>query len=369
MASPRTALTALLEQCGVTVDGTAPWDIKVRDERFFSRVLAKKSLGFGESYVEGWWDCPRVDDLVERLVRARAADQVRGGLSLALAALPAHLRNLQTPARSRQVAERHYDLGNDLFETFLDHYLQYSCAYFGENGDLDAAQVRKMRLICEKLELEPGDAVLDVGCGWGGLARFMAEEYGCSVVGVNISGRQIEYARGFCAGLPVEIRACDYREMAGSFDKIVSVGMFEHVGPKNHRAFMRSVARCLKPDGLFLLHTIGSNVSSQTCDPWIERFIFPNGCLPSMTQIARAAEDVFVVEDLHNLGPHYARTLACWLANFRAGWGKLRATYGEGFKRMWEYYLQASAGAFRARDIQLWQLLLTHPGAPQPHCR
>ena len=317
----------------------------------------------------GWWECERVDEFICRVVRSGAEGAVRGGIRLVAAMVPALVRNLQSLSRAGMVAEKHYDLGNDLFGAFLDPYRQYSCGYFLDTDDLAEAQLAKMRLICGKLRLKPGDRVLDIGCGWGGLARFMAEEYGCSVVGVNISREQIAHARKFCAGLDVEIRECDYRRMGGRFDKVVSVGMFEHVGGRNHRTFMESVARHLEPGGVFLLHTIGSNVTSRWCDPWISRYIFPNGDVPSAAQISAAAEGLFVMEDWHNLGPHYDRTLMCWLERFRAAWPELSDRYDETFRRMWEYYLQSCAGAFRARDIQLWQVVFTPEGAEQPVCR
>jgi len=208
--------------------------------------------------------------------------------------------------------------------------------------------------------------VLDIGCGWGGLAKYMAERSGCSVTGVNISREQLGYAREFCKGLPVTFLDCDYRVVKGSFDKIVSVGMFEHVGCKNYRTFMQVVRRCLKPDGIFLLHTIGSNVSQTGCDPWINRYIFPNGMLPSIAQIARATEGLLAIEDWHNLGPHYDKTLMAWNANFQKAWPNLQSRYDERFRRMWTYYLLSCAGAFRARNIQVWQVVMTPVGTSQP---
>ncbi|EPR42788.1 Cyclopropane-fatty-acyl-phospholipid synthase [Desulfovibrio sp. X2] len=369
MNNAKSVFSELLAGAGVALDGPAPWDMHVHDERLYPRVLTRKNLALGEGYMAGWWDCERIDELIHRLVRSHAAQKVHGGLRFVCAVLPAVILNLQTPARARVVAERHYDLGNDLFAAFLDPYRQYSCAYFKDTDDLPEAQKNKMRLICDKLGLRPGERLLDIGCGWGGLSRFAAEEYGVSVVGVTISREQAAFGRKFCAGLPVDIRLADYRTLSEPFDKIVSVGMFEHVGYRNYREFMRVAARCLEPGGVFLLHTIGSNVSTRWCDPWIARYIFPNGMLPSTAQIARAAEGLFVVEDVQNLGPHYDRTLMCWLDNFRAAWPGLRERYGETFRRMWEYYLQSCAGAFRARDIQLWQTVFTAPGTAQPRCR
>jgi cyclopropane-fatty-acyl-phospholipid synthase len=369
MAEAKSIFTGLLAHAGVAVDGPHPWDIRVHDERLYPSVLARKNLGLGEAYTAGWWDCERIDEFFHRILSSGAAERVKGGLRLACALLPAYALNRQSLSRALAVARRHYDLGNDLFAAFLDPYLQYSCAYFKDTSDLAEAQKRKLRLICEKLCLRQGERLLDIGCGWGGLARFAAEEYGCQVVGISISREQVVAARTFCAGLPVEIRLCDYRELDGRFDKVVSVGMFEHVGGRNYGVFMRAVARRLKPGGLFLLHTIGNNVSVRACDPWINTYIFPNGMVPSIAQIAHAAEGQLVMEDWHNLGPHYDPTLMSWLRNFRAAWPRLKPRYGEAFGRMWEYYLQSCAGAFRARDIQLWQIVFSTPGAAQPRCR
>ncbi len=369
MAKPKAIFTELLAQAGVMVNGPAPWDIRVHDERLYARALAQKNLGLGEGYMAGWWDCDRIDECIHRLLKAAAPGRVRGGARLLCALLPALALNLQSPSRAAEAARRHYDLGNDLFAAFLDPYMQYSCACFEGTADLAKAQERKMRLVCDKLDLRPGQRLLDIGCGFGGLARFAAEQYGASVVGINISREQIRFAREFCAGLPVEIRESDYRDLDERFDKIVSVGMFEHVGRKNHAAFMEMAARCLAPGGIFLLHTIGVNAAGRGCDPWISRYIFPGGELPGIDQIGRAAGRYFVMEDWQNLGPHYDPTLLSWLRNFRAAWPKLRDRYGETFRRMWEYYLQSCAGAFRARDIQVWQIVFTHPGTDQPCCR
>lgn len=384
MRASKQFMANLLSEAGVHVDGGAPWDLRVKDERLFREVLLKKNLGLGEGYMLGWWDCERVDELICRILRSGTADRVRGCWRIIMRILPSLVFNLQSLSRSKIVAKRHYDLGNDLFQAFLDPYLQYSCAYFKDmptepgpldqtaeevGRDLERAQRAKMRLICEKLELKSGETLLDIGCGWGGLARFAAEEYGCSVTGVNISRQQIDFARNFCRGLDVEIRDLDYRLLHGAYDKIVSVGMFEHVGYKNYQAFMNTAAHNLKTDGLFLLHTIGSNVTSPEIDPWISTYIFPNGVLPSIAQVSRSAEPWFVVEDLHNFGPDYDRTLMSWLRKFRQAWPELRERYGDRFGRMWEYYLQSCAGCFRARDIQLWQFVFSKIGRTQPTCR
>ncbi len=365
------AIRELLSDAGIGVNGTNPWDIQIKDERWYGRVWRDNSLGLGESYMDGWWDCQRTDEMICRLLRSGIEEKIKGNLSYLIRFLPAVLFNLQSTARARMISDRHYDLGNNLFLSFLDPYNQYSCGYFKETLDLDRAQQNKLALICAKLNLQASDNVLDIGCGWGGFAKYAAEHYGCTVTAVNISQEQLRYARKFCNGLPVHFMDCDYRSIKGRFDKIVSVGMFEHVGRKNYREFMKVVHRCLKNGGAFLLHTIGGNISKVGCDAWVTRYIFPNGMLPSIAQIGKAAEGLFVIEDWHNLGPHYDKTLMAWHDRFQKAWPELKEIYDTRFKRMWEYYLLSSAGAFRARNIQVWQIVMTKSGGgtQQPQCR
>lgn len=204
--------------------------------------------------------------------------------------------------------------------------------------------------------------VLDIGCGWGGAAQFAAERYGVTVTGVTVSKNQAATAAERCRKLPVKILLQDYRSLGGKFDRIYSIGMFEHVGLRNYRTYFKHARRLLADDGLFLLHTIGSNTSERANDPWIERYIFPNSLLPSMKQIARALERRFVVEDWHSFGPDYDRTLMSWHERFRAGWPQLAAKYGDRFRRMWDFWLLSSAAAFRSRRTQLWQILLSTRG-------
>ncbi|MBU1150220.1 MAG: cyclopropane fatty acyl phospholipid synthase [Proteobacteria bacterium] len=369
MQANREMIEQLLSETGVRVNGPDPWDIQVRDERFYTRLLKEGSLGLGEAYMEGWWDCLRIDEFICRLLKGNLGEKIKGNLRSRFFYLSARIFNLQSPSRAGIIARKHYDLGNDLFFSFLDPDNQYSCAYFQGTDDLAEAQQKKLDLICRKIDLQRQDHLLDIGCGWGGLARYAADHYGCSVTAVNISEEQIRYARELCKNLPVKILREDYRQIKGSFDKIVSVGMFEHVGKKNYGTFMRVARRCLKEGGIFLLHTIGGNASRVNCDPWINRYIFPNGMLPSIAQIGRAAERLFVIEDIHNLGPHYEKTLMSWNDRFQKAWTRLAGRYDKIFKRMWEYYLLAYAGAFRARHIQAWQIVMTKPGASQPVCR
>jgi cyclopropane-fatty-acyl-phospholipid synthase len=361
----------LLAAAGVTVNGPEPWDIQVHDDRLFVRCLREGTLGFGEAYVDGWWDAPAMDQLLTRLVRARIDNHIRDNWVTIAAVVRARIFNLQAVARAFEVAERHYDLGNDLYERMLDERMMYTCAYWSDARDLDAAQEAKLDLICRKLGLAPGARVLELGCGWGGFASFAAERYGARVVGLTVSKEQVAWARERYAHLrdKVDIRLDDYRNATGQYDAVVSIGLMEHVGPKNHRGYMELVARCLAPGGVAFVHSIGNNRTRGQIDPFFHKYIFPNAVLPSLTQISAAAEELFTIEDVHNLGPHYDRTLMAWQARFDDAWPLLRAKYGEPFRRMWTYYLMTSAALFRARYLQLFQLVLTREGTPQPDCR
>lgn len=361
MSSWQKRIEKLFAPAEINMDGKRPWDITVHNHRLFRRLLAHGSLGLGEAYMDGWWECEQIDQLVCRLLSAGIDRQVRTW-ETALASVRARLFNRQTPRRSLCVGREHYDIGNDLYCRMLDSRMIYSCAYWKSAANLDAAQEDKLELICRKLRLEPGMRLLDIGCGWGGLAAFAAERYGVEVVGITVSREQVSLAVERCRGLPVKIRFQDYRELNELFDRIVSVGMFEHVGHKNYRTYMSVVHRCLKKGGIFLLHTIGGNESTTT-DPWIERYIFPNGMLPTADQIASAAEGLFILEDWHNFGPDYDRTLMAWWRRFEASWPELDGRYDERFHRMWRYYLLSCAGAFRARVNQLWQVVLYKDGA------
>ena len=369
----RQRVIALMETAGVHPDGPGDCDPAIHDEHFHGRILREGSLGLGDSYMDGWWSVRSLDGMLYRLMR-HGVDQRVHGLRSRLDDVRAWLLNLQSGRRALKVGEEHYDLGNELFEAMLGKRLVYSCGYWREAAGLDAAQEAKLDLVCRKLGLRPGMRVLDIGCGWGEALKFAARRYGVTGVGVTISREQAEYARGMCAGLPVEIRLQDYHELDGAsddsrFDRIFSIGMFEHVGEKNYRAYMEVARRCLREDegsggGLFLLHCIGSNVSVRHTDPWIARHIFPNSMLPSAAQVADATEGLFVTEDWHNFGADYDRTLQAWRDNIEAAWGSLPARYDERFRRMWRFYLAASMAAFRARRIQLWQLVLSPRGVP-----
>ena len=351
---------------GIEIGGRRPWDLQVYDERFYQRLLSDGSLASGESYMDGWWDAEALDELCTRVHGANLAAKV-GEWETIWLALKGRIFNRQTKSRSAEVAQEHYDLGNDIYGAMLDRRMQYTCGYWKDATTLDQAQENKLGLICRKIQLEPGMTVLDLGGGFGGLAHFMASEYGCRVVSYNISAEQVAYGREWCKGLPVRFEQKDYREAAHeaeAFDRVVSVGLCEHIGLKNYPTFLELAHRKLKPGGLFLLHSIGGNASYTCTDAWMDKYIFPNGMIPSVTQLGKAMEGRWVVEDWHNFGPDYDKTLMAWWQNFDHAWPALQQKYGERFYRMWKYYLMGCAGGFRARKLQLWQIVLSKGDIP-----
>ncbi|HIV99713.1 MAG TPA: cyclopropane fatty acyl phospholipid synthase [Candidatus Desulfovibrio intestinipullorum] len=240
--------------------------------------------------------------------------------------------------------------------------MNYSCGYWRHASTLEEAQTAKMELICRKLDLQPGMKVLDIGCGWGGLCRYMHEHYQADVTGISVASEQIRYAKEHDPEQAIHWLCDDYRNLTGSYDRIVSVGMFEHVGRKNYATYMQKVRSLLKKDGLFLLHTIGANYQKSGADPWINKYIFPNGMLPAPVSLSKAFSGLFVLEDWHNFGADYDRTLMAWYERFEKGLKEGGFTCHEEVRRMYRYYLLSCAGAFRARDIQLWQLVLSPHG-------
>lgn len=353
---------ALVTKAGIEINGRQPWDMRIKNPNVYDRIMSQRSLGLGESYMEGWWDCSALDEFFYRLFQINIQDIAIPKLTLIYQWLVAFLHNRQNLHRAGIVAKRHYDLDNELFSLMLDETLAYSCGYWRNAATLHEAQIAKLNLICRKLHLEPGMKVLDIGCGWGSFAWYASTYCGVSVDGITLSKEQQRHAQERCKGLPVAISLQDYREVEGEYDRIVSIGMFEHVGRKNYKTFMQVHDRLLRNDGLALLHTIGENVSTATFDPWINKHIFPNGELPSLHQITGAVEGIFVIEDIHNFGPDYGKTLKAWDENFCNHWQRIEAKYDQRFYRMWRYYLNSCAAAFRVRNLQLWQIVLSKPG-------
>lgn len=352
----------LLAPTDIRINGNQPWDIQVHNEKLYSRIFSAGPLGFGEAYMDGWWDCERIDMLVEKITHARIDRSIRLNKAELWQMVLSKLINFQTKHLAFQVGEHHYDISNELYQMMLDETMTYSCGYWRHADTLARAQLDKLDLICRKLQLHPGMRLLDIGCGWGGLAKFAAENYQVNVVGLTVSKEQAALAQERCRNLPVSILLTDYRDINEKFDRVVSVGMFEHVGHKNYKEYMKVVDRCLNDDGLFLLHTIGSNHPNSGPDPWTAKYIFPNSILPGLKDIVAASEKIFIMEDWHNFGADYDKTLMAWHQNFVANWPKLQSQFSERFYRMWTYYLLSCAGGFRARTLQLWQIVFSKKG-------
>jgi len=351
-----------MAKANIQVDGSRPWDIRVHNSDFYSRIIRDGALGLGESYMDEWWDCDAIDQFIERILTDDLRQYVPKSLKSLSLLLAERVFNRQSKSRAVVVSDAHYNRGNDLFKAMLGERMVYTCAYWKDADTLNQAQEAKLDLVCRKIGLERGMTVLDIGCGFGSFVKFAAERYGAKVVGIGNANEQLELAREMCAGLDVEIRFEDYRDTHGSYDRVVSIGMFEAVGPKNFRTYMEVVDRCLKDDGLFLLHTIGANKPNKVPDAWTDKYIFPNGYLPTIGEIGKSIEGLFVMEDWHNFGAYYERTLLAWHANFEGAWSSLKDAYDERFHRMWRYYLLSFAGSFRARSNQLWQIVMSKKG-------
>ncbi|MFM8954742.1 MAG: cyclopropane fatty acyl phospholipid synthase [Actinomycetota bacterium] len=364
-SSSKKLCATILERASVPVDSSEPYSIRVHNQKIWDRVVAQRQLGLGEAYIDGWFDCDALDEMLTRLVSVDATNSLPFRPSLLMNVLRSSISNNQTRKRATLNAKHHYNIGNDLYEQMLDKRMIYSCAYWPNSDDLDSAQEAKLDLVCQKLRLEPGMRVLDIGCGWGGFLEFAASRYGVTGVGISPADEQVRVAAQRCSDLPVEIKNCDYRDLQasqGRFDRVLSIGMLEHVGPKNLRTFFAKCEELLNPSGLMLHHTIGGLVSKDHSDPFFDRYIFPGGVLPTLAQISASVEPNLVIEDVHNFGLDYDRTLMAWSANLGQHWASLSKNYDERFRRMWHFYLMASAAGFRARSLQLWQVVFRRKG-------
>ncbi len=364
MQTDRQIAQSLLESAGITINGPNDYDIQVHNDNLYSRVLRRGVFELGESYMDGWWDVPKLDLFFEKVLNANLDKKIKGNWKILLKLASNYVINTGRKSKAFEVGEKHYDIGNDLFNAMLDKRLVYTCGYWKEAHNLDQAQEAKLNLVCKKIGLSKGQTVLDIGSGWGSFIKFAAEKYSAKATGVTISKEQKELADKLCQGLTAETILEDYRDINQKFDHIVSLGMFEHVGNKNYRTYMELVHKSLNDDGLFLLHTIGGNHSVSGIDPWMNKYIFPNGVIPSIKQIGESIEGLFVMEDWHNFGPDYDKTLMQWHKNFEKNWDKLSINYDERFRRMWNYYLLSCAAGFRTRKLQLWQIVLSKNGVP-----
>lgn len=359
MASLKQQVKKLLETADIRINGDRPWDMQVLNEDLYQRIVQEGSLGLGEAYIDSWWEAEQPDQFFYRVLSAGLQNKAFLSPPFIWNHIKTRWSNPQKKSRAFRIGEHHYDIGNDLYEAMLDSRMAYSCGYWNNADSLDQAQENKLDHVCRILDLKPGQRVLDIGCGWGSFARYAAENYDAKVVGITVSKEQAVLANKKCKGLPVEIRLQDYRDLNEKFDNIISLGMFEHVGNKNYRTYMQVVYRCLAEGGIFVLHTIGGNISVRNTDPWIEKYIFPNSMIPSIRQIGLAVEDLFVMEDWSNHGPDYDKTLMAWYRNFCESWDKLKETYSGRFYRIWKYYLLSAAGSFRARKNHQWQIVFS----------
>jgi len=356
----------LFAKADITINGDRSHDIRVYNENFYKRIFRDGQLGIGESYMDGWWECDAIDEMVEKFINADLLKETEKNIRFILNYLRVKLSDIGHPSKAYEVAEKHYDLGNKLFEAFLDKRMVYSCAYWEKATNLDEAQENKLDLVCRKLDLKPGMKVLEIGCGWGSWAKYASEKYGVEVTGVTVSKEQAAYAKKNCEGLPVDIQLKDYREITGKYDRVVSIAMFEAVGKKYFRTFMEVAERSLKDDGVFVLHSIMGRIAlGPAQSTFLNKYIFPNGELATLAQLSKAAEGLFTEEAHHQLTGHYEKTLEAWYQNFIANWPQLSGEYDERFFRMWKFYLQLSKGIFRSRIIQLWQFVYTKRGIPK----
>ena len=359
--SSRDIALGILSAAGIPLNSPEPWSIRVHNEKLWDRVISQKQLGFAESYMDGWWDCDALDVALTKLLSINVLSLLKPSPALALHVTRSYLRNNQTKHRAAANAKHHYNIGNDLYTRMLDEEMVYSCAYWKDAQTLGAAQLAKFDLICRKLELQPGMRLLDIGSGWGGFLSYAVRNYGVEAVGISPADNQINLARERSSGLGITFIQQDYRDLKGQFDRIVSIGMMEHVGPKNYKTFFEKCDELLTKDGRMLHHTIASNLTKQVTDPFFDRYIFPGGVLPSLAQIANAVENKFIIEDVHNFGPDYDRTLLEWQKNIAAKWDEI-PQYDERFRRMWDYYLLSSAAGFRAGHLQLLQCVFQRVG-------
>ncbi len=362
MEKAETYLKKLFSTANIVVDGKNPWDIKVLNKKFYHRVLSNNKLGLGESYMDGWWECDDISEFICRALRANINNLIKPWKSIPLV-IKSKLLNMQHKEKAHKDVGSHYNMGNILFQNMLDKRLTYSSGYWKNANNLDEAQEAKLELICKKIGLKPKMKVLDIGCGWGSFVKYACEKYDVKAVGITLSEKQVKLGHELCKDLPIEIRLKDYRDVNEKFDRIVSIGMVEHVGYKNYRNFMEVVSNNLHEDGIFLLHTIGSNNSDVGTDGWTNKYIFPNGALPSILELAKATEEIFVMEDWHNFSFDYSKTLDAWFDNFNKNWeGILSKVYDNKFYRMWKYYIQSFSGSFKARHSQLWQIVYSKNG-------
>lgn len=355
----------LFKKADITINGSRPWDIQIHNENFYSKLLFHGTIALGESYVDGWWDCDNIEQCIYRLLKADLINLKTGnfknlGVPLAgkLRLIGPILKNLQSKKTAKYNAKFHYNLGNDLFVAILGKKtMNYSCGYWKNAKTLDEAQTNKMDLICRKLKLESGMKILEIGCGWGNFAKFAAKKYNVNVVGITLSDEQLSYAKKHNSHKNVGFLLQDYRDIKGKFDRIVSIEMIEHVGPKNHKKFMKKTNSCLKKDGLMLIQAISISETVLKNDPWIDKYLFPGAVPMSAKQFCNSSEGLFYILDWHDFTKDYHKTINAWLKNFDDNWSELKSNYDDRFYRYWKWYLTCCPATALAMTHHLWQVV------------
>lgn len=361
------ALTSATKAADVQFNGRRPWDVQVNNPRLYGEILRRGSLGFGDGYVNGDWDCDDLCELINRLLRAKANRPLSWWTRTAEGWrwVQERLVNQQSEERTRKRTSQHYDINPELYRAMLGKTMAYSCGYWRNAKSLDQAQEAKLELICKKLELKEGERLLDLGCGWGSLAKHAAENYGARVTGITVSREQAAYLKEQTTWQDIRVKVCDYRHLNDlgeePFDKIASVGMYEHVGRLNDKRFYDVISKALKPEGLALIHTIGSVERTHRTDEWIDRYVFPGGRLPSAVDLCKGLEKKFIIEDWESFGTDYERTLRCWHENLLQSKQNQDLVLDDRGYRFWKFYLLSCAGFFRSRQGQLWQVVLSRP--------
>lgn len=350
----------------IQIHGSRPWDLKVNDERFYMKLLIKGPLGFGEAFVDDWIECDRFDECLTRILKLESKNHP----VMMWSWLRAYFTDLSSKKRGKIGSAIHYNFEKLIYEKMLDKAMTYSIGYWGENDDLERAQEKKLDLICRKLHLEPGMRVLDIGCGWGSFAQYATRMYNVSVVGINIAEKQIELAQQKYSHLPIEFRVQDYRDLKGNFDRIVSIGMAEHVGLKNYKRYLKIIRDCLKDEGLCLIE-ISTNTAmgslARAMDPWFMRYFFPTAWLPTLCQFTCAADGLLLLEDLHNITENSEKTFLAWWDNLNKNWASLQNEIDHRTYLMFKYYLLSSVGAFRGGVARYWQLVFSKGDLPHEY--
>jgi cyclopropane-fatty-acyl-phospholipid synthase len=340
-------------------------DIIIHDKSTYRDIIIKGSLGLGESFMKKKWDSPQLDVFIAKILRAGSqSNLILGALIHFRNWVKSSFLNLQNQKYAPDLAETHYNAGNYLFKSFLDSNMIYTCGYFKNTTDLKQAQLNKIKIVGSKLNLQPGESVLDIGCGWGGTARIISETFDVEVTGVTDSVEMVKYANKHNSSEKVQFINSDYRNIKGKYNKIYNVGFLEAVGPKNYRAFMELVNNLLYDNGVFLTHTIGGMHSVNSGDPWLDKYIFPHGVLPSKDQIKKAISNLFDIRDFEAFGKYYATTLSKWSNNLNKNWHTIQDKFDnpEEFRRMMDFYFQSCKAAFQSKIIDLWQYVFTKPG-------